>query len=787
MPLVVFGFLSMTILAFCVPYAAGCGSPYYYAVFTYSLYPDYSLADFTRGNLGVVNPGFARSYLYVAYRYLSNKPFDGEEQKALLKLWKERLNYRAHDEKTKSWIEARKAVPGSKYAYIGEYAPSPGEGNYYFFSNITPDAFRMAAETLKDRIKRFGAESQIVRDWLAAQDMVFSNPAKESKAEFASRKLGHALIPELPGPGLPALATADRDYQRACAHFYGGNFDQAMELFRLISKDTLSPWSKTARFMIVRCQLRKATLAFEDRIDPIAAGLAETELKKILKDGDMKEFHASANRLFAYLRLRSQPEGRLHELSQTLLQAGTKGTFFQDLWDYTVLLDRFEQPASMRDDDRKNVSNDFAARPEAVRKDDMTDWIFAFQSTSPKALDYALARWRQTRSLPWLVACLTKMRGNNSALADVLNASERVSSGAPGFITVTFHRVRLLAESGNRDKAREVIDRLISQNKSLSLSATNLLLAERAYLAKDLDDFLIYAPRKPAAIIYWNPDEEGEVPADIDKLKGLKNYKRGERLLDADAATILNRDFPLDLLKTIAVSKKIDANIRREIALRIWTRAALISRDGPGRDIVPLLEELAPEIDKKDLQAYVQAKDEEERRFASAYIMLKNPGLTPIMGAGLPRETPINQMGVYAYDDGRWWCANPSSDYEQNKSNSTQERAAKLGSPLRTLYLDRKVSAPSFLKEHEKQVSLKEWQTLSSLDAAPNLLTKWVLTWSQSHPDDLRVPEALHLAVNATRYGCVDKATTELSKKAFQMLHRRYPKSSWAAKTKHWY
>jgi hypothetical protein len=54
-------------------------------------------------------------------------------------------------------------------------------------------------------------------------------------------------------------------------------------------------------------------------------------------------------------------------------------------------------------------------------------------------------------------------------------------------------------------------------------------------------------------------------------------------------------------------------------------------------------------------------------------------------------------------------------------------------------------------------------------------------------PKDPRAPEALHLAVNANRYGCTGKQTGQLSKQAFDLLHRRYPASPWAAKTKFWY
>ena len=40
------------------------------------------------------------------------------------------------------------------------------------------------------------------------------------------------------------------------------------------------------------------------------------------------------------------------------------------------------------------------------------------------------------------------------------------------------------------------------------------------------------------------------------------------------------------------------------------------------------------------------------------------------------------------------------------------------------------------------------------LDTAPNYLVAQVLAWAKRAPGDPRVPEALHLAVRSTRYGC---------------------------------
>ena len=65
-----------------------------------------------------------------------------------------------------------------------------------------------------------------------------------------------------------------------------------------------------------------------------------------------------------------------------------------------------------------------------------------------------------------------------------------------------------------------------------------------------------------------------------------------------------------------------------------------------------------------------------------------------------------------------------------------------------------------------------------------NSLAGVAIEYGRAHP---RVPEALHLAVRATRYGPTDDASHALSKQAFELLHRRYPNSEWAKNTKYYY
>ena len=68
-----------------------------------------------------------------------------------------------------------------------------------------------------------------------------------------------------------------------------------------------------------------------------------------------------------------------------------------------------------------------------------------------------------------------------------------------------------------------------------------------------------------------------------------------------------------------------------------------------------------------------------------------------------------------------------------------------------------------------------------------------VLEWEEKGEDVVirrigqHTSEALHRAVQASRYRCTDKDTGRYSEQAFNLLHRKYPQSKWTARTKYWY
>jgi hypothetical protein len=739
-----------------------CGPFFEQAIFTYTLHPDFPLMSYAQGHLGILQPTYAQSYLYVAYRYLAGMGFQQEEQDALLALWDKRLNPRADlwnrdaSAAVKVWSDVRAQIAGAGPApQVNVFkALEARNGQYYYheYLNCPADAFQTAAHTLTERIAQFGADNADVQEWVRAQDQVFSNCS------------GGRAIPAPAAPQSPELLRKDRAYQIAAAHFYAGDLAVAERLFQAIADDATSHWRPLAPYLVARALQRQGSLVPRvDDVDRAKLTEAKQTLLAILGDKNLQIVHPASRRLLALVRARMEPAERIRELAQSLLTPNNGPTLQQDLWDYTLLLDRITAERNGTD-------------ASGTRRDELTDWILTFQDSSPGALEHALERWTATSGLPWLVASLAKVGVGHPRNHDLLVAAEKVPQEAPAFASVAFHRLRLLAASGRRDEARQQLDGLLSQGgATFPPSGRNLLLALRMKLARTLYEFMTYAPRVPVAITY-NIDGR-ELPEGLETNERLKLIAHDGPLFDVDAARVLNRRLPLDTLRELVHRTVLPAQLRRELAMAVLTRSLILKEEDTTRDLVPVVKNLIPELGPW-LDEYRATISRDARAFAGIFMVLRFPGLKPYVQDNVGRMTPLDQIDNYRDN---WWCA------LEPATLGTSREDDRLSAPLEILYRSAQDHAFEFLSAAQTYAAQQELQRLANLGPAPNYFSQQVMTWAQRASTDLRVPEALHLAVRATRFGCTDAETGMLSKAAFDLLHQRYPKSPWAQKTKYWY
>ena len=730
--------------------ALACGPFVMEAVFVHTVHPTYPVEKFAAGRVGVLQPTYARSYLYVAYRNLNGSDFTPAEQRALTAFWDERLNYRSSSEDedwTKAWLEARRKIVTQDPAPISIYRSREKPNEYESYLNCQKDAFDTAIATLNERSAKYGSDRAAMTAWVAAQDQVFSNCG------------GGSVIPEPLPSDTDALQRADRAYQIAAANFYAGNLDEARKAFETIAADTRSPWQRNAVYLVARALVRQGSLGPpEQKAESLSA--AETQLRKILADNKSSALHAASTRLLNLVRLRLHPAERLNELARILTAKTENQNLKQDLWDYTALLDGY-----LEEDEAET-------KPAEIPKtEDLTDWIATFQDSGTGVREHALERWQATHANAWLVASLTALEGKDPKAAELIAQARKVPNSSAAFASARFHAIRLLMELGQNAEARTLLDQTLkSERERFDQSSLNLLIGRRMLLANSLAEFLTDATRVPVALS-WN-DDGREVPADDDSLSTESKTQKGKPFFDVDAAHALNRQIPLSVLKEAVGSNALPAGPRRDLVQAVWLRAALLGDTQTADELVPTLSGFVPEI-SEFLNSYRSTTPPDEKKFAAIYAWLKIPGMEPVVDVGVGRETPLHQQDSYRDN---WWC----SSYLPPATNEENRKVVEFTATTNA-------APPRFLTPAEVERGGKEWSALNALGTAPNYITRQVIQWAGSHPQDPRVPEALHLAVKTTRFGCTDKDSSRWSKAAFDLLHRKYPTSPWTKKTPYWF
>lgn len=707
--------------------------------FTFTNHPDFPLKNFASGKLGILQSEYARSYLLVAYRYLAGEPLNATEQEAMVSLWDNRLSQSdfSCSTDTSEWLKLRATVPGApKLQNIYTEKPISKDESWQTYCNCQPSSFSTAMSTLQGLITKHGIASPEVKEWLKGQDAVFSNCGQ---AMYSDTK----VEPTMPAPlasGASEEMQKQRAYQIAAANFYAQNFETAVKEFDAIASDANSPWKNVAPYLAVRALIREASLSKE--LNKAKLQQASDRISRLMSDASRQDIHGDLAPLSSYVMARLSPEKYLHDLTAAPITEERAS-------ELTKTLDR------VLGDDGNGAEGDinYETVPAAAKQSDMIDWIMTMQSEGDAATKHAVAQWKKTKSLPWLVAAAYSVEGAHpDANAIIAEASRNQKPEAKWALFSQVYRIKL--EQKKTDEVRTALDNALrANNPDLSISGQNELKTMRLPLSRTIGDFLTYGIQRPAAVVDSGAIEG--VPTDFADAEAGKQ-KPEQPMLTPEAGQVMNNALPLKTLKTIAETTTIPNNIRSNIAWTSWVRAILIGDDAMGRSLAPIM---AP-LNKKRvplINAYLAAKTPADRNFAATFMMLKFSSARPEVTSGLLMEDD------YGDASGWWWSS---------------------GSP--TAGVGEKFE-PLFLTAGDKAQAKAELAKLAKVPTAPTYFVKNVLERAKTNPDDPRVPEALHLAVKSTRYGATDDSTKGLSKQAFQVLHTKYKTSPWTKQTPYWY
>ena len=734
--------------------AAGwaCAPSFAVAVFSFTRHPDLPRDEFLDGKLGVLRPTYARSYLVIAYRNLTGIGLSRGEKEQARDYYKDRATgwwdrsdvdwekrYRAVRDRVPLPAPSNRSVTDGKLAYQ--------EDTNSFALNCTEDAHRTALHTLESRIGQFGIRSAAVLDWTRAQDQVFHNC-----------DLRPAVFPSPAGRDLPPIIRADREYQIAAAHFYAQSYTEARDRFAAISRDASSPWRTISRYLVLRTIARMS-----DR--PVLQDNAAA----ILADPKLAPIHGMTTALLHRLGIHDGDPVYMHQLAKTLSSRGQDNGLREELWNYTTVYDA-------RIGDSDPIASYLPAVPvkdnaQAFQEDDLTFWIFLFQSRDPASAKLCLSRWHRTRSLPWLIAALSHASYADAARAGLLDAALAVPPESPAYATVAYHYYRLLLQHGDNTSARAGLDELLNgQIPPSQKSAWNLFRGLRLMAAPNIAEFLKLAPIQP--IFITDQTNTGEEPAQ----KGAESYylrlQPSLVRFASDATGILNRRTPFKILRDAAITSELPPHLRREFLVAAFARAVVLNKDAT--DLAKSLPAAAPEL--QTLAAAYQAEDTQDGRwFAGVFLLLHQPEVRPFLMSGVPRESPAGRIDSYRDN---WWC--PLATTDDGNLNVADRWVG------RQVEWQKPTQSDAFLSKQDVAGAEQEFSQMTRVGSATTFMGSVVLSYANSHRQDPRVPEALHLVVRAVRYGCNDSKSLKTARDAFRFLHLNYPKSIWTKRTPIW-
>jgi hypothetical protein len=766
--------------------AQACGPDFFPDVFVHQMRPD-KPKEFAAGKIGVLLPTYPRADLAVAFRYLNGGSLNSTEQKAYQPTdsYYEAENYErdyaehANDAKqadpAEQWAVARAKFAASapkveKDATVEMMQPDGSTAENYF-SNCLDDAFVRATSTLQARASTWGEKSPELAEWLKGQDTVFHNC--NGKPYF---------LPASAPTNASALLKADRAYQIAAAKFYSGNFDDARGAFEVIAEDRTSPWHGIAGYLEARCLVRQAFNSKPSSngdqmasFDPALMRQATDILEALLKEPPQGISRDAILDLRDLTRLRSDPIPQLHLLATAVAGPATDpryNTHLGDLtWYLNVKLDQLpvrEDSGSRWDSEKsqEDFSKTYRDLAELRSSAALVDWLITFQSPAKDAKAHAIAEWKKTHQLYWLLAAIAKATEKDAEANGLVAAASQIKSDSPAWESITYHRLRLLIALGRVKEARTLLDQTLPQIKASGRdSSLSLYLGLRMRSSTNLNEALAYAPRK---ILIKASESQFALNECLGVMKNPKRVYDCKKEVDPlqfsdDAAAFFNAQAPLATLVQAVQSDALPPQLRRSVAKMAWVRSVLLHNDAAAAKLFPLLPEK------------LQRQAGSGTGFHPLMTLLRNPGLRPYLDAGVQRSYSYDF--VESFRDNWWgpnWGAGIFGDYQ----------------------VPMEMRPIAFLTPAQKADEEREIGVLLKQGSAVLYLGEETLAYANAHPADPDVPESLYLVLRTIRYSGnyslstdssavqdqVSKRVENIQKSAARLLRKRYATSPWTEK-----
>ncbi len=555
------------------------------------------------------------------------------------------------------------------------------------------------------------------------------------------------------------LIAKDFEYQTAAAYFYSQRYDEAEKRFMSIARDKSSPWHELAPYLAARALIRKASILQENK-DKSTLQRAREILLSVSKDPEAGSLQTDSHKLLSLTQCRMQD---IPVLASAVRNGGKElGPAVDNL---TKTIDR---ALSAGDHPAKG----FSEVPVRLLADDMVDWAITFHSRDDKAFRNAITKWKSKKTIPWLMASLSLVEPRDAELDTLLQAASQVKPSSPGYLTVCYHVIRLQMEIGKPELARALLDKL--QTAKMSNTNRNLLCELNARMARNIAELAKFCTIRPAAV-FDSPDVD--LPQEM--VEG-KTPHLPPPVFDSRTIRIVNEKLPISLMKEFALAGSLPRHLKEDVVSAVWVRAVLLNSDTVAKQMGDQLSKLRPDFASL-IDSYNSARSVEDRHFAAVFTILKYPGVRPYATGGLLRKAALNSVDEMRNN---WW-GDPRGP-EAKEIEPIEDEYYEENPPLQRGDLPA-LESPPFLSAEQREQAVKEVKALSGTGDTATYFLKETLALCKRSPDDKRLPEMLHQAILASRHTDTSAEASELSKQAYALLRKRFPKNPWTVKTKAWY
>ena len=712
-----------------------------------------------------------------------------------------------------------RALAGEGDPLFGQYPLSYSDGylsNDQFAADVgLKDQFAencrldYARRTYAKRLSQLGRNHPYLRQWLVAQTAVFVNCATANRPPF--RDLPPPL--EIEDPDLRRLEQFDREYQHASALFYNGLTAQARAQFAAITRQ--SPHYDAAQFMLIAIDGGSQGNEFSSK--PNLAELPNAEA--LLHDPKRKDMQAYAHEMIGWLGATADTrEARAAQVRVTIealelplavLRSDPQalaryrranddiGSLHGDFEDVDWWLrggpppGYFASAAMMRAAVHHHVAawtlipvpppaSPFAGLPVPKQpisstegrdflkklvdsKVDGVAWSTLSQELNP---NYESEIWNE------LNAAIGRLRTNpnvqDAALVPRL-LKHQVDSALGRWSS---------RESGKRDVINELAVYPYPESDHFGIIANialrDLMVLGDVTAARELRDRVISratdTTRINGTLVLLLAEDDDQIASAISKYQ-------------LESSPLLNL-LPANRLGLLAANPRLSADDRARFARAAWTRLYALKRPIP-RDLDVLMRSLNPKI-TSGWESHIGARRGDRTLLLD---ILRSPAMnilaTSRTGNGWSGEsTPETAIDVYLHSTNNWWCA---LDPVHADSAADTEIEQSFDSDVKRSDLEQMLHASALWMAFNPA----EATALGKIDSAPKQLSEEAIEWAQRSSFFGRKrgeDESLALAIRTTRYGCqMQGGHGVYSRRAFELLHSKFPDSDAAKRTKYWF